>query len=260
MFGNLALNLSADAGLSLVNDVMNAVSGSASGQPLSLSGGAGAGYGSSGFGGQESFGEMLNNSIDNLSNAASAVLGGNQNQSPAVQPQPASGSSNPYGSQLNNASDTAAPTSVSTAERQANAGVNSGGNNSAGSRTGNNIGDSSSNNISSSGQPANNTVNAGTNSGNNASSGGTKASNSSEGRSAGGTANGNSQKTSNSAGSSSKHSVKHDTGNNVGSTGSGNLADAQAVYFIGNTNVNIDAYAGETRHIFINLSSYAFVI
>ncbi len=247
MFGNLALNLSVDAGLSLVNDVMNAVSESASSQPLSLSGGAGAGYGSSGFGGQESFGEMLNNSIDNLSNAASAVLGGNQNQSPAVQPQPASGSSNPYGSQLNNASDTAAPTSVSTAERQANAGVNSGGNNSAGSRTGNNIGDSSSNNISSSGQPANNTVNAGTNSGNNASSGATKASNSSEGRSAGGTANGNSQKTSNSAGSSSKHSVKHDTGNNAGSTGSGNLADAQAVYFMGNTNANIDVHAPSSK-------------
>ena len=91
MLGNLALNLSVDAGLSLANDVMNAVSGSASSQPLSSSGGAGAGYGSSGFGGQGSFGEMLNNSIDNLSNAASAVLGGSQNQSPAVQPKPASG-------------------------------------------------------------------------------------------------------------------------------------------------------------------------
>ena len=252
MFGNLALNLSADAGLSLVNDVMNAVSGSASGQPLSLSGGAGAGYGSSGFGGPESFGEMLNNSIDNLSNAASAVLGSNQNQSPAAQSQPASGSSNAHGSQLNNAST---PASVSTVNQQANAGVNS-----VGSRMGNNIGGSSSNNVSSPGQPSNNTVNAGTNSGKNADNGGnslsagnnvsgsrTKASNSSEDRSAGGTVNGNSQKTSNSAGSLSKHSVKHDTGNNVGSTGSGNLADAQTFYFIGNTNVNIDVQASSSK-------------
>ena len=263
MFGNLALNLSVDAGLSLVNDVMNAVSGSASSQPLSSSGGAGVGYGSSGFGGQRSFVEMLNKSIDNLSNAASAVLGGSQNQSPAVQPQPASGSSNAYGSQLNNNSDTAAPTSVSTAEQQANAGVNSGGNNnSGGSRTGNNIGGSSSNNVSSSGQTANNTVNAGTNSGKNADNGGnsssagnnvhgggTKASNSSEGSSAAGTANGNSRKTSNSAGSSSKNSVKHDIGNNVGSTGSGNLADARAVYFIGNTIANIGVQPASSKKV-----------
>jgi hypothetical protein len=195
---------------------------------------------------------MLNNSIDNLSNAASAVLGGNQNQSPAAQSQPASGSSNAHGSQLNNAST---PASVSTVNQQANAGVNS-----VGSRTGNNIGGSSSNNVSSPGQPSNNTVNAGTNSGKNADNGGnslsagnnvsgsrTKASNSSEDRSAGGTVNGNSQKTSNSAGSLSKHSVKHDTGNNVGSTGSGNLADAQTFYFIGNTNVNIDVQASSSK-------------
>ncbi len=234
MFGNLALNLSVDAGLSLVNDVMNAVSGNVSSQPLSLSGGAGAGYGSSAFGGQGGFGEILNNSIDNLSNAASS-------QSQSAAGQPASGSFNAYGSQGNNASDT---TSVSTAEQQANSGVNSGGNNSVGSRTGNNIDGSSSNNVSSSGQPPHNTVNAGTNSDNNADNGGTKASNSSEGRSAGGTANGNSRKTSNNAGSSSKHSIKHDKGNKVDSTGSGNLADAQAVYFIGNTNAtNIDVYA-----------------
>ena len=80
MLGNLALNLSVDAGLSLVNDVMNAISGSASGQPLSLSGGAGTGYGSSGFGGQGSFGEMLSNSISGLSNAASSVSDCGQNQ------------------------------------------------------------------------------------------------------------------------------------------------------------------------------------
>ena len=200
---------------------------------------------------------MLNNSIDNLSNAASAVLGGNQNKSAAVQPQPASGSSNAYGSQLNNASDTAAPTPVSTAEQRANSGVNSGG-----SPTGNNIGGSSSNNLSSSGQPPNNTVNAGTNSGknvdnggnsssagNNVPGGGTKASNSSEGRSAAGSANGNSQKTSNSADPTSKHSVKHGTGNNAGSTGKGNLADTQAVYFMGNTNVNIGVQPASSKKV-----------
>ena len=243
MFGNLVLNLSVDAGLSLVNDVMNAVSGNVSSQPLSLSGGAGAGYGSPGFGGQGGFGEILNSSIDNLSNAASS-----QSQSAAVRP--VSSSFNAYGSQGNNASDT---TSVSTANQQANSGVNSGGNNSVSSRTGDNIGGSSSNNVSSSGQPANNTVSAGTNSGknadnggnsspagNNAPGGGTKVADSSANQSAGGTANGNSQKTSNNAGSSSKHSVKHDTGNKVGSIGSGRLADAQALYFIENTKVNID--------------------
>ena len=63
MFGNLAINLSVDAGLSLVNDVMNAVSGSASSQPLTPSGNAGSG---SAFGGQGGFGEILNSSIDNL--------------------------------------------------------------------------------------------------------------------------------------------------------------------------------------------------
>ncbi|MGC8554421.1 MAG: hypothetical protein ACP5NA_02905, partial [Candidatus Acidulodesulfobacterium sp.] len=84
MIGNLALNLSVDAGLSLVNDVISAVSGSTAGQLLSSSGSAG--YGSSGFEEQGSFGEMLNNSIDGLSNAVSSVSGGGQNQTGVFQP------------------------------------------------------------------------------------------------------------------------------------------------------------------------------
>jgi hypothetical protein len=77
MLGNIALNLSVDAGLSLVNDVIGAVSGNLSNQLLSTSGNtdSSAGYGSSGFADQGSFGEMLNSSINSLSNAASSVLG-----------------------------------------------------------------------------------------------------------------------------------------------------------------------------------------
>ena len=207
MFGNLALNLSVDAGLSLVNDVMNAVSGSASSQPLTPSGNAGSG---SAFGGQGGFGEILNNSIDNLSNSAN-----NQNQSGAVQP---------VSSSLNNTPN-AAP--VSPVNQQAN----------GGSQGGNNIGGNSTDNVSSAGQPANNTVNAGSNenngnntTGNNA-TGNNTAVTGAAGQSAGNAVKGNSQKASKNT-DSGGNSAKQASGNNNG-------ADGQTVYFIGNTNISI---------------------
>jgi hypothetical protein len=138
MLGNIALNLSVDAGLSLVNDVIGAVSGNLSSRLLPSQGntGSSAGYGSSGFGGQGSFGEMLNNSIDSLSNAYSSVSGGGQNQGGAVQP--ASVSFKGYGgSQADNASVASAP--VSQTVSQPNSGLNSASNNNGGAQPENNI-------------------------------------------------------------------------------------------------------------------------
>ena len=231
MLGNLALNLSVDAGLSLVNDVMNAVSGSASSQPLTPSGNAGSG---SAFGGQGGFGEILNNSIDNLSNSAN-----NQNQSGAVQP---------VSSSLNNAPN-AAP--VSQVNQQANEGVNAG-NNYAANQGGNNIGGNSADNVSSAGRPANNnTVNAGNNTnknnntaGNNATGDNAAATGAAAQNTGGGTAEqstfvkDNSQKASKNADSGGNSAKQASVNNNV-ATGNNNGADGQAVYFVGNTNINI---------------------
>ncbi len=227
MLGNLALNLSVDAGLSLVNDVMNAVSGSASNQPLTPSGNAGSG---SAFGGQGGFGEILNNSIDNLSNSAN-----NQNQSGAVQP---------ISSSLNNAPN-AAP--VSPVNQQANGGgkkYNYYGNNYVANQGGNNIGSNSADNVSYAGRPANNTVNAGNDTnknnntaGNNA-TGDNVAATGAAGQSAGNAVEGNSQKASKNA-DSVGNSVKQASVNNNVATANNNGADGQAVYFVGNTNINI---------------------
>ncbi len=220
MFGNLALNLSVDAGLSLVNDVMNAVSGSASSQPLTPSSNAGSG---SAFGGQGGFGEILNNSIDNLSNSAN-----NQNQSGAVQP---------VSSSLNNTPN-AAP--VSLVNQHAN----------GGSQGGNNIGGNLPNNVSSAGRPANNTVNAGnnTNKNNNTTvnnaTGDNAAATVAAAQNTGGSAEqstfvkGNSQKASKNADSGGNSAKQASVNNNV-AKGNNNGADGQAVYFVGNTNINI---------------------
>lgn len=237
MLGNIALNLSVDAGLSLVNDVMNAVSGSASGQPLSLSSGAGTGYGSSGFGGQGSFGEMLGNSISGLSNAASSVSDGGQNQGGAFQS--AGGASNVYGGgQAGNTAETSTP--VSSTGQQPNNGANAVGNNN-GAQTENNISGSSPN--SANGYPAGQFVNNNTGGGpSNADIGksAAKISASNGDSSQVSSKNGNTEHTSNDSAKSYK--TASEKGGNTVLNGNANIRDERNVYFIGNTNIN---FAGQ---------------
>ena len=262
MLGNLALNLSVDAGLSLVNDVMNAVSGSASSQPLSLSGGAGTGYGSSGFGGQGSFGEMLGNSISGLSNAASSVSDGGQNQGGAFQP--AGGSVNVYGgAQTGNTAETSeTSTPVSSTGQQpnnSNNGANAVSNNN-GAQTENNISGSSPNNgnVYQAGQPVNNNNNNHNNTGGSSSadvgkstpkvsaSNGDSPQASSKNGDTGHTSNGHTSNGSAGRDSANKSSESSKTasekGGNTVLNGNANISNGQNVYFIGNTNIN---FAGQ---------------
>ncbi len=238
MLGNIALNLSVDAGLSLVNDVMNAVSGSASGQPLSLSSGAGTGYGSSGFGGQGSFGEMLGNSISGLSNAASSVSDGGQNQGGAFQS--AGGASNVYGGgQAGNTAETSTP--VSSTGQQLNNGANAVGNNN-GAQTENNISGSSPNNGNGyqAGQPVNNNNTGGGHSNADIGKSAAKISASNGDSSQVSSKNGNTEHTSND--SSKSYKTASEKGGNTVLNGNANIRDERNVYFIGNTNIN---FAGQ---------------
>ena len=238
MLGNIALNLSVDAGLSLVNDVMNAVSGSASGQPLSLSSGAGTGYGSSGFGGQGSFGEMLGNSISGLSNAASSVSDGGQNQGGAFQS--AGGASNVYGGgQAGNTAETSTP--VSSTGQQLNNGANAVGNNN-GAQTENNISGSSPNNGNGyqAGQPVNNNNTGGGHSNADIGKSAAKISASNGDSSQVSSKNGNTEHTSNDSAKSYK--TASEKGGNTVLNGNANIRDERNVYFIGNTNIN---FAGQ---------------
>ena len=238
MLGNIALNLSVDAGLSLVNDVMNAVSGSASGQPRSLSSGAGTGYGSSGFGGQGSFGEMLGNSISGLSNAASSVSDGGQNQGGAFQS--AGGASNVYGGgQAGNTAETSTP--VSSTGQQLNNGANAVGNNN-GAQTENNISGSSPNNGNGyqAGQPVNNNNTGGGHSNADIGKSAAKISASNGDSSQVSSKNGNTEHTSND--SSKSYKTASEKGGNTVLNGNANIRDERNVYFIGNTNIN---FAGQ---------------
>ena len=255
MLGNLALNLSVDAGLSLVNDVMNAVSGSASGQPLSLSSGAGTGYGSSGFGGQGSFGEMLGNSIIGLSNAASSVSDGSQNQGGAFQS--AGGASNVYGgTQAGNTTETSeTSTPVSSTGQQpnnSNNGANAVSNNN-GAQTENNISGSSPNNgnVYQAGQPVNNNNHNNTGGSSSAdigkstpkvsASNGDSPQASSKNGDTGHTSNGSAER--DSANKSYKsYKTASEKGGNTVLNGNANIRDERNFYFIGNTNIN---FAGQ---------------
>ncbi len=259
MLGNLALNLSVDAGLSLVNDVMNAVSGSASGQPLSLSSGTGTGYGSSGFGGQGSFGEMLSNSISGLYNAASSVSDGGQNQGGAFQS--AGEASNVYGgAQAGNTaqtSETSAPvSSTGQQSNNSNNGANAVSNNN-GAQTENNISGSSPNNgnVYQAGQPVNNNNNHNNTGGSSSAdigkstpkvsaSNGDSPQASSKNGDIGHTSNGSAERDSANKSSKSSESYKTASGK-VGHTvlnSNANIRNGQNVYFIGNTNIN---FAGQ---------------
>ena len=245
MLGNLALNLSVDAGLSLVNDVMNAVSGSASGQPLSLSGGAGTGYGSSGFGGQGSFGEMLSNSISGLSNAASSVSDGGQNQGGAFQP--AGGAVNVYGGgQASNTAETSTP--VSSTGQQPNNGA----------QTENNINGSLQNNGNGyqAGQPVNNNNTGGSSSADvgkstpkvSASNGDSPQASSKNGHMG------------NASGNSAGHDYANKSAKNASKNGgnealNGNIHDGQNVYFIGNTNINFAGQLADAKKIGVKSGS-----
>ncbi|MHB1545952.1 MAG: flagellar hook-length control protein FliK [bacterium] len=129
MLGNLALNLSVDAGLSLINDVMNAVS-----PPLSLQGNGGGGAGSGpAFGGQSGFGEILNNSVAAIKSANDPVTNSN----------------------YNNQGGNPAPVN-----QPVNAGVNTGNNYGGNPGGGNNIGGNSTNSVSAADKSTNNTVNS----------------------------------------------------------------------------------------------------
>ncbi|MCL6120385.1 MAG: flagellar hook-length control protein FliK [Deltaproteobacteria bacterium] len=246
MLSTLALNLSADVGLSLVNDVMGAVSGNLSSQMLSASGntGSSAVYGSSDFEGQGSFGKMLNNSISGLSNAASSVSDGGQNQGGAFQS--AGGTVNVYGGGQagNTAAETSAP--VSSTGQQPNNGANAVGNNN-GAQTENNISGSSPNsgNGYQTGQPVNN--NTGGSSNSNAGKSVAKVSASNGDSPQASSKNGDTGHTSNGSAKSSK-TASEKVGNTV-LNGNANIRNGQNVYFIGNTNINFAGQSASAKKI-----------